>query len=382
MSRTAQKFVPVSQLPTLPDLPDIFTFRDGSKVATAEDWYQRAEELKALYQHYMYGYLPDASEERVTYRRTETGLIITVTVHDMAVSYPVEVSLPGDECVLEGPYPVIFTIGTLEAWRPGGITDTDYVRQANRRGYAVVTLKTALVASDNAERTGAFFELYPYSSEPAAEAGYDSGVLVAWGWGAGKVLDALEQGAYDEIDPVQTVITGFSRCGKSALIAGALDERFAIVNSHCSGAGGIASFRRSFGGKQYAWGVADRSEGLEVLQCDQEAHWFNSVFSEFKDVEKLPFDQHELAALIAPRALLVTAGYADYWTNPEGMYISYAEAAKVYDFLGIGGQIGIGFRPGGHARSQEDIDNLLDFCDYRLRGMAVNGRDFKSSLYE
>ncbi len=360
-----RRLIEPSELPILADLPDPFAFRDGCKVSTAEAWEERAEELKELYQHYMYGFVPNRSEEGVNEEKTENGLLVKVTARGKEAVFPVEVSLPAPECGFDGPYPVIFSLGAFEA-------DT-----AIARGYAVVTLRTETIASDNAARTGAFFELYPY----APKTDTDIGVLVAWGWAAGKVLDALERNVYPEIDPKRAAITGFSRWGKAALVTGALDERFRVVNPHCSGAGGMASFRRSFEGKMYYWGIAERCEPLEALQSESEAHWFNSNFGEFKDARSLPFDQQELAALVAPRGLLVTGGYADYWTNPEGMYVSYLGAARVYEFLGAADRIGVAFRPGGHNRTQEDHDNLLDFCDRQFRGFRC-GKSFKASLYD
>ncbi|WP_027086998.1 hypothetical protein [Cohnella panacarvi] len=360
-----QQLIAPSDRPIMPELPDPFVFRDGRKVSTPAMWDKRAEELKELFQHYMYGYAPNRSAERADYEITDTGLLIQVTIRGKAASFPAEVSLPTRDCGFDGPYPVIFSLGAFEP-------DT-----ANARGYAVVTLRTEAIASDKAARTGAFFELYPY----APKTDTDVGVLLAWGWAAGKTLDALERNAYPEIDSKRAAITGFSRWGKAALVAGALDERFKVVNPHCSGAGGMASFRRSFEGKMYYWGIAERCEPLEALQSESESHWFNSTFGEFKDARSLPFDQHELASLVAPRGLLVTGGYADYWTNPEGMHVSYLGASRVYEFLGADDRIGIAFRPGGHNRTQEDHDNLLDFCDRCFRGFRC-GRSFKSSLYD
>jgi len=365
--RRSEKYAEPGTLPTIQGLPDPFTFMNGTKVTTRAQWEKRAAELKDMYQFYMYGYMPDTSKEIVTYEKTQTGMNIKVKVGDKEAIFAATVNLPPSDCAIKGPYPVIVSIGPL--W-------TYYVAQANARGYAVISFTPTAVASDSYARTGAFFTLYPYS-----QAKNDVGVLMAWAWGAGKVLDVLKQNAYPEIDPNQAIITGFSRWGKAALVTGAFDNRFAIVNPHCSGAGGMASFRYSFAGKQYSWGTAGASEGIGNLQGSTEGHWFSSVFGGFKDVNTLPFDQHELAALCAPRALLITGGYSDWWTNPEGMYVSYVGASKVYDFLGASDKIGFAFRDGTHGITQEDIDNLLDFCDLQLRGIQKEGKDFKTTRF-
>lgn len=371
------QYISPADLPLKQELPDPFTFQDGRRVLTASDWEERSQELQDLFHYYMYGYKPDTAGEQVSYEKTELGLQVQVARDGLQSAFTARISLPPEDCVIEGPYPVIFTIGSLEGWRPEGQAATNHVEQVNQRGYAVVTLLPQEIASDNAERTGAFFTLYPYSPDK-----YDTGIFVALGWAASKVLDAFENQLYPGIDAARAAVTGFSRWGKASLVIGMLDKRFALVNPHASGAGGMASFRYSFEGKVYPWGTAGRSEPLEALHSDSLAHWFNSVFLEFNDPTALPFDQHELAALIAPRALLLTGGYEDDWVNPEGMYVSYAEAEKVYRFLGAEERIGIAYRPGGHNRTQKDIDHLLDYCDWRMRGIQPLHTDFKSSLYE
>ncbi|NIK77789.1 endo-1,4-beta-xylanase [Paenibacillus castaneae] len=364
--RRSEKFAEPGTLPKNMGLPDPFTFMNGSRVATKADWERRAEELKDMYQFYMYGYMPDASKEVVAYEKNEAGINIKVAVNGKQATFPVSISIPPANNEIKGPYPVIVSFGSLSGAQ---------VNEANQRGYAVVTLQTASIASDSYARTGAFFDLYPYS-----QAKNDVGALVAWAWGAGKVLDVLYMNAYDAINPDQAIITGFSRWGKAALVTGALDDRFAITNPHASGAGGAASFRFSFAGKQYDWGTAESHEGIGNLQGSTEGHWFSSVFGGITDVSALPFDQHELAALVAPRGLLFTGGYSDWGTNPEGMFVSYVGASKVYDFLKASGEIGFAFRAGSHSRTDEDINNLLDFSDLQLRGIQQE-KDFKNSLY-
>lgn len=363
-----ERFPEPNALPFVDGLPDPFTFADGvTKVMTKADWEKRAEQLKEIYAFYLYGSMPDTSGEEVSFEKTDNGLNMTVKNNGKEVSFPVVVNLPGADRTVEGPYPVIVSFFGLGA--------PDQVAEANRRGYATITIPTQFVALDSYERTGAFFELYPYS-----QANNDVGSFIAWAWGAGKVLDVLEQGAYDVIDPEQSIITGFSRFGKAALVTAAIDERFAIANPQNSGAGGAASFRYSFAGKRYPWGVADETEPLGSLQSSNLGHWFNSVFLEFRDQYYIPVDQHLLMSLVAPRGLLITAGESDYWTNPEGMFVSYVAANEVYKFLGAEDHIGVAFRPGGHSINDEDIDRLLDFADMIFRGVEPES-DFKTTKY-
>lgn len=378
----SKKYSEPQALPEAKEVPDVFAFQDGSKVKTKADWECRADELRDLYQYYMYGYMPDTSQERVSFEKTKAGMIVKIELNRKVASFPVTVTLPGEDCDFNGPYPVIITNGgldlafdeeTMSFVRPTELPKENLV---NQRGYAVITIKPADVAADNSERTGAFFDLYPYS-----EVDNDVGTLVAWAWGAGKVLDALEQNAYPEINPKQAGITGFSRFGKAALVAGALDQRFALINPHASGLGGMTSFRHTFDGKKYPWGVAGPAEGLGSLQSSGLRHWFTSKFTQFVSATQLPFDQHQLSALIAPRGLFLTTGYSDYHTNPEGMHAAYLGAEKVYNFLGVRDNIGLAFRPGAHTIVLEDLESLLDFGDYLFRDIK-SVRDFKKTLYD
>ena len=379
--RRSGKYVEPHRLPKLEGMPDLFSFKDGSEVKTEADWWQRANQLRDLYQFYMYGYMPDTSAEKVSFETTDAGMTVKVSNNNREAEFFVTVTLPDEGCEFEAPYPAIITNGgldlafdekTLSFVRPTDLPLEDLV---NRRGYAVITIKPRDVAADNSSRTGAFFDLYPYS-----ETDNDVGTLVAWAWGAGKVIDALEQNAYPEINPNQVGITGFSRFGKAALVAGALDDRFALVNPHASGLGGMASFRHSFAGKKYPWGVAAPPEGLGSLQSSALRHWFTTTFLGFDSSERLPFDQHQLTALVAPRGLIVTSGYADHHTNPEGMYEAYLEASKVYQLLGAADNIGIAYRPGAHTIEVEDIERLLDFSDQLFRKIKP-AADFKSCYY-
>src|SRR5262249_46344393 len=57
-------FPPVDKLPSRPELPDPLVMMDGTRVKTADDWVKkRRPELKALFQHYMYGQMPPAPKK-------------------------------------------------------------------------------------------------------------------------------------------------------------------------------------------------------------------------------------------------------------------------------------------------------------------------------
>lgn len=147
----------------------------------------------------------------------------------------------------------------------------------------------------------------------------DWGAVGAWAWGLSRAMDCLER--QERVDAARVVVSGFSRLGKAALWAGAQDERFAAVVSNASGAGGIALSRRIFG---------ERTGDLVT----RFPHWFAGNWKQYADKEaEQPFDQHQLAALIAPRPLMATSGTEDLWADPRGEFLTLQAAAPVYAFL-------------------------------------------------
>jgi hypothetical protein len=146
------------------------------------------------------------------------------------------------------------------------------------------------------------------------------------------------------------IVTGHSRYGKAALIAGAFDERIALTVPSHSGCAGAAPYRFIYGKSEQLHDVAGAFP-----------YWFRPDFNQFVGkVERLPVDQHLLLALVAPRALLCTEGTQDTWINPEGAQLTHVAAKKVYDFLEAGNRISIRYRPVGHIPNNDD---LLDFAD-------------------
>ena len=136
---------------------------------------------------------------------------------------------------------------------------------------------------------------------------YDWASLAVWAWGASRVLDYLA--TRPDINADQAVITGHSRTGKAALLAGALDDRFALVVPNGSGCGGAGTYRNA-------------PKGVETLKLitlpNRWKSWLQKDFGRFGDQEaRLPFDQHFMRALVAPRPVLSTDGLDDRWANPR-----------------------------------------------------------------
>ena len=333
----------VMKLPQVKELPDPFTFNDGSKVRSPQDWERRRAELKELIQKYQYGHLPPAGA-KVTAKElasktieslgsTERSVLLTIGDDGKSVSTHVRLSTPKGD----GPFPAIIR-GDL-GWQPV----EDLVRdEVVRRGYILAEFNREEIVPDKNERTTLLYAVHPDG---------DFGALAAWAWGFHRVLDHLL--TLKEVDPKRIAVTGHSRGGKTALLAGAMDERIALTVPNNSGCGGAGSYRYQ----------APKSEDIGAI-LKNFPYWFHPKFGRFiGHVDRLPVDQHFVKALVAPRALLSTEALGDLWANPQGTQQTHEAAKEVYRFLGAPDRIGIYFREGEHAHNHKDWTTLLDFAD-------------------
>ncbi|MFC1636314.1 acetylxylan esterase [Planctomycetota bacterium] len=243
---------------------------------------------------------------------------------------------------------------------------------ALKHGYGVATFYYGDVEPDHIEgwRDG----IRGYALKRAGRtkpAPNEWGALGAWAWGLSRVLDYLETNP--AVDASRVVVFGHSRLGKTALWAGAQDERFALVISNNSGEGGASLARRNFG-ENIAYSIAHAS----WRYCDR--------FRDFIDREKdLPFDQHMLLALIAPRPIYVSSATEDLLADPKGEFLSTVHAEPVYRLFGlpgvnttqwpgsdrpVGRTIGYHLRTGKHAITAYDWEQFIRFADRHLRGLT------------
>ena len=346
------------------EMPDPYTFLDGRKVTTPEEFDERLEEIKHMYEYYMYGPMPDATKETVTYAVSGNEMIVTVKVGEKSASYKVTLALPTNKVYEKAP--VLFSIF--------GLMKTDY---ANERGYAVLSINPMDIAADNSSRTGVFYDLYPYGDTWEEQ----TGALAAWGWSVSKAIDALENGAGEELGLTTTdfLLTGVSRFGKATAVTGALEERIKITAPACSGAGGVALYRYVSEGTAYDFTeigrgnayVYGKNEPIGSLRSDAEGHWFNDNFQVFKDETVLPLEQYMLSALCGrgDRYLFISGSYCDEdWVNAPAMWMNYLASKDLFEMMGISDHLAMCLHETGHMVTEQDLVYLLDFADYHLYG--------------
>ncbi len=347
----------VDELPLVEELPNPFLMQDGTLVSTPQQWVARREEMKKLILYYEYGSMPPAPKNVTAQEESEQKFDATGTVEKRLtilcgpgnqVRFRARLLVPSGR----GPFPVL--LKNVHAIGHIPITET-----LLRHGYLVAEYAREDLAPDRRDVLGSAQAAYPE---------YDWGTIAVWAWGTMRFIDYLV--TLEVVDAEQIAVTGHSRGGKVAMLAGALDERIALTAPNGSGAGGGASYRVQGHG----------SETLTLLtEKERFAYWFHPRLRSFSGHEnRLPFDQHFLKALVAPRALLTTDAKEDRWANPSGTQQTFLAAQPVFDFLGAKEKNGIALRDGQHDQTVEDWETLLEFAELQFRGkVSATPRDFQ-----
>lgn len=342
---------------------------DVGRPIRQESWGQRRAAWIHLFEREMFGKAPVGRPQNEAFRVVEldahalagraTRKLVEIsfdTPHAGRYSFPLQLFLPNEA---QRPVPVLLLLQFEGLEDPA----TPLVLE---RGWGLAILdRTRLAADDPTTFRDGVINAFSTLS-PAAPDAWQA--IAAWAWGASRALDYLASDP--DVDGKRVAVVGFSRMGKTALWAGANDERFAAVISNESGAGGAALSNRRFG------------ETIEDLNV-RFPHWFAENYRQYNGREgQLPFDQHQLLTLIAPRPLYVGSADEDLWSDPRGEFLSCVAASPVYELLGVSGlgtvvmppldtpiatgHIGYHIRRGRHAFTDYDWNRYLDFLDRHL----------------
>ncbi len=334
----------------------------------AENWSKRREELYDCIIQREYGGMPTDDVETQIVLRARGSINnsawpkgTTYSTYELHICFAdhrqlsLTLSLwypPG-----KGPFPVV--LDGDGCWH---YFNDEVIRQVVCRGNIAASFDRTEVAADNKDcyRETGLYRLFP-------DAVY--GVLSAWAWAYHRCIDALYSLECVRTDAI--AVTGHSRGGKAALLAGATDKRIAVTNPNCSGIGGAGLHQLK----------AKGSEIINSFFSSGNIFWFSNEFAAFRHRDaELPYDQHFMHAMVAPRRLLLTDAYEDAGANPQGTYVACQAARAVYDLLGAQKTINWVMREGGHSHDPADYISLLDFMDRDLHQRTVK-REFQRELF-
>ncbi len=370
-------------------------------------------ELKAMFEHYMYGQIPKPVPMKANFHGMyhdflggkATLKIITLEAGQGGPNIDLMLVVPNNR---PGPVPVFLAMNfcgnhaitadvrvplnrgwlynsckgcvnnmATEASRGGQAQDWPLERLIER-GYALATFCTTDIDSDRKDVSDGIYKWLARDGAAKNEP-ENRGSIAAWAWGFHRCVDYLV-GDHD-VDNERIAAVGHSRNGKTALLAAAFDERIALAIPHQAGCGGSAPSRVSAALAAPQANGRPTAETIEVINRNF-PHWFNAEFKKFNDSpDRLPFDQHHLVALCAPRPVLFSNAQGDQWANPSGQFEVLQAADPVYRFLGVEGleasqmpplgqlvtsRLGYYIREGNHSMTTGDWEVFMNFADHHF----------------
>lgn len=382
-------------------MPDLLTFKDGTKVKTAEQWTKRRAEIVEEFEREVFGRVP-RNVPKVKWEVTnttegESGGIATVTrtlvgnvdnsgFPKIAVAIQASFTVPRHAA---GKVPIILQFSFGFGGGSGGKAGPNsWTQQALDKAWGHGTISPSSIQGDNSQLRQGIIGLTNKGEPRSPE---DWGALRAWAWGVSRLIDYFEANPDSGVDPAKLCITGVSRYGKAALVTTAFDTRVAAGFVASSGAGGAKLFRRDFG------------ELLENVAGRGEYHWMCGNFLKFgadegksgrKTAADLPVDQHQLIALCAPRLCFISYGIPakgdPNWVDAHGSFMAAVLAGPAWRLLGkkdlgtpgdylndkmpdinklIGGELAWRQHDGGHT----NIPNFPAFYEWAGKYIATPG---------
>lgn len=356
-SCSSQVLPDIAQLPMVKELPNPFLGLNGKTINIKKEWDCRRAEIGAQAQVYELGAKPPAPE-RVTAELHGDDLVVHLADKGKSISFTAKIIYPKTG---KAPYPAVIGMG-------GSWLNND---ELAKQGVAVIQFPNNDIAEQlngSSRGKGKFFELYG--------ADHSAGALIAWAWGVSRLIDALEATPSSHINTQRLGITGCSRNGKGALVAGAFDERIKLTIPQESGSGGSASWRVSDDQKAAGQNVQTLS------QIVTENVWFTDNFKRFgQTANRLPIDQHSVMAMVAPRGLLVIENTSMEWLGNRSAYTSALGAREVWRAFGAEADFGFS-QLGDHNHCQlpnAQVPEVANFVEkFLLDGATITAPLFKS----
>jgi hypothetical protein len=392
-------------------LPELLVCGDGTEVDDVETWIEkRRPEIMQLFEEYVYGKTPAGAPDTMRFDVVEVD---DDAIGGVAIRKQVTISFWEDESApklnllvylpkssADTPCPMFlgpnFGGNHTITSEPEVPVTTSWVRDKNGAGNVATEASRGAASSrwpvaDIVARGYGVATYYYGDIDPDYHDGFQDGIhpqfygegqtkpdasewgsIGAWAWGLSRALDYLETD--NLVNAKKVAVLGHSRLGKTALWAGAQDERFAIVISNNSGCGGAALHRRAYGE------MVGRINGSFP-------HWFCDNFNEYNDNEgECPVDQHMLIALMAPRPCYVASALEDRWADPRGEFLSAYHAGPAYELFGLKGvgvdempevdepasvTVGYHVRSGGHDVKDFDWEQYMNFADRHFNRFRV-----------
>lgn len=344
------------------DLPNPFVAVDGSPVTTEAEWTCRQQEINELFQLYELGTKPDAPS---VFTPTFSDNTISITAGDgtTSITFSATITYPS-ESAASYPALIAFSGGSLPV--PSGV--------------AIINFDNDDLAAENdasSRGQGKFYTLYGSNATASA--------MMAWAWGVSRFIDALEAlpVSQHKIDTIHLGVTGCSRDGKGALVAGAFDTRIVLTIPQESGSGGAACWRLSdWDNENLAYSDGQTVQGSSEIV--QENVWLSVEFANqfANNITYLPFDHHSLAALVAPRGLFVIENTEYEWLGPWSCFGCMKTASLVWQALGISDNMGFS-QIGDHPHCQfpsDQQDDLNAYIGKFLFGQSTNTSIFRTDL--
>lgn len=303
---------------------DILNYLEQFK--TKEQWNERRGSVLKLFENEVYGKIPKCSSFSCNEEKQPDGSV-KITIKSDGKTINARLNMPQNVKTPVVPLVFMYLEGHLKDSAEDIYERMPY-KELNSRGYAAISFATVDLAPDTKEQEG-------------------NCVISKWAYGFSRIIDYIETNKM--LDSEHIVIVGHSRGGKTALWCGANDERVWLSISNNSGCSGAAVTRGKQGEK-----IADIYAAFPYWFCENYSKYINNE-------NEMPFDQHMLLALMAPRNVYVSSSSEDLWADPEKEREGLERAQHIFDVCG--GKTAYHIKEGPHSITPYDWEKFMDFID-------------------